>query len=256
MVMTQVLRGSPFWARQIVLRYDEAARLAEIRIRYQEGLAKTAKGESLLEQLSEGAAGAPEAFGAPWTALWSDLKGRREQALLVRWQDDSTIRTYQRDAGGTEVILTDRAEAEAGKPLGPWLFLAAGPVGCKLGDSRETVHQVLKAPVAASAGGDVHRQPSDSPYEMVLVWYRDGKVSRIMGVHRARPSSDEREVPALLSQVWGRNLDSLGFVRRQEGERGPIAGSYYWHDDRTRVHSFVQSSDQGPRLMTEWLAWN
>jgi hypothetical protein len=255
MLMSPVLRGSPHWARQLVLRYDAADRLAEVRLRYQEGLAKTARGESLLEQLREGKPGAPEAFPAPWNALWSDQKGSRAAAVLLRWQDDATIRTYQRDAWCSEVVLTDRAAADAGKPLGPWLFLAAGPVGCQLGDTREAVQQALKAPVAASGGADVHRQPASSPYEMALVWYRAGKVSRIIAVHRARPGSDESAAAAAISQVWGRNLDSLGFVRRQEGERGTIAGSYFWHDDRTRINTFVQTSEQGARLMTEWLPW-
>jgi hypothetical protein len=90
---------------------------------------------------------------------------------------------------------------------------------------------------------------------MLLVWYRAGKVERIVAVHRARPTGKEKDAPTELGQVWGRDIDNLGFLRRQEGERGQVVGSYFWHDDRSRVESFVQNTDQGPRLMTDWRRW-
>jgi hypothetical protein len=247
-------KGTPFWARQIILRYDGADRLAEVRLRYQEGLAPARKGETLPEKLSEGA-GEPESLPARWAGLWGDLPASRARAAEVRWQDDLTIRTYQRDAGGAEVILTDRAQADAGKPLPPLAFIAPGVAGCRLGADREAVAAALKAPVGKSGGADVHRPRAGSPYGVILVWYRAGKASRIVAVDRAPPPGGENPVAAALGRAWARNLDELGFTRRQEGRRGRVAGSYYWHDDVTRVEAFVQTSDEGAQVVTEWRSW-
>jgi hypothetical protein len=249
------VKGVPFWARQIILRYNARDQLAEVRVRYEEELAPTPKGESLLEKLSDTKAGAPETVPASWLGLWSDLPRSRGKAGEVRWQDDLTTRTYKRDTGGAEVILTDRGSEDAGKPLGLLAFITPGLSGCRLGDTKEAVVAALKAPVTKSGSADVYRLPPRSPYEMALVWYRDGKVVRIIAVDRTRPASDDRGIAAALSGAWGRNLDELGFIRRQEGARGDVAGSYFWHDDVTRVQAFVQTADDGARLMTEWRAW-
>jgi hypothetical protein len=252
-ILSNPLKGSLRWARQILLRY-ERDRLAEVRLRYHEGLAPARKSDTLLVQLSAGGAGAPETVSASWTGLWTGLP-RPGRVVEMRWQDDLTIRTYQRDASGSEVVLTDRAPADAGKPLGPLAYIDAGVDGCRLGDTKAQVKTALKGPAASSGGADVHGQPADSPYEMLLVWYAGGKVSRILAVHRTRPKTQERDIVAALSQAWGRNVAGLGAIRRHEGERGHVLGSYFWHDDRTRVETFVQNDDQGARLMTEWRAW-
>ncbi len=60
-IVNTPLKGSVFWARHIVLRYKND-RVAEIRLRYQEGLARARKSETLMEQLEEGKAGAPKVF--------------------------------------------------------------------------------------------------------------------------------------------------------------------------------------------------
>jgi hypothetical protein len=252
-ILSNPLKGSLRWARQILLRYDRE-RLAEVRLRYHEGLAPARKGDTLLEQLSAGGAGAPEMVPASWAGLWTGLP-RPGRAVEMRWQDDLTIRTYQRDASGSEVVLTDRAAAHAGKPLGPLAYIERGVEGCRLGDTKVQVKTALKAPAASTGGADVHGQPADSPYEMLLVWYAGGKVSRILAVHRTRPKTQERDIVAALSQAWGRDVAGLGAIRRHEGERGHVLGSYFWHDDRTRVETFVQNDDQGARLMTEWRSW-
>jgi hypothetical protein len=258
-IFTNPIKGVPFWARQIFLRYAND-RLAEVRLRYHEGLAPSRRGQTLLELLSTRDTGAPETIPARWNGLWSGLP-RPGRAVEMRWQDDLTVRTYQRDGSGSEVILSDRTAADTGKSLGPLAFIEPGVDGCRLGDTREQVRKALKAPVAVSGGADVHGQPADSPYEMILVWYVKGKdpksakVFRIIGVHRTRPKTQERDVAAALSQAWGRDVGGLGALRRQEGERGHILGSYFWHDDRIRVEIYVHNDDQGARLMTEWRAW-
>jgi hypothetical protein len=252
-VLNEPVRGAVFWARQIIVRYA-GDKVVEVRLRYQEGLAAPRKGGSLLEQLSADKAGAPEPLPASWTGLWASLP-RPGKPVAVRWQDDITVRTYQRDTSGSEVVLTDRVTAQGSKRLGPLAFIAAGVPGCKLGDTKEQVRTALKAPAAVSGGADVHRLPGNSPYEMVLVWYADGKVSRLLAVHRARPGTREEDVATALSQAWGLDVAGLGAVRRQEGERGRVLGSFFWHDDRTRVEAFVQIDDQGARVITEWRPW-
>jgi hypothetical protein len=251
-VLTNPLNASPYWARQILVRYDDN-KVAEIRVRYQEGLARAKKSQTLLATLGKGKAGAPQALPPAWLALWTDLPRNRAQAVQLRWEDDLTVCTYQKDSGGTEVVWTDRA---AGGRLGPLAWVKSGVPGCKLGDTAKAVRKVLNDPFAHSRGAEVYRQPADSPFEMALVWFTDGKASRILGVHRARPGNKEKEALRALNQAWGSAIDELGFICRQEGERGSVQASYYWHDDRTRVETFVQTTEQGPRLMTEFRAWS
>jgi hypothetical protein len=254
-ILTTPTKGTPYWARQIVLRYDDSDRLAEVRLRYQTGLSTVRKGESLAERLSE-AGGAPQVAPGSWEGLWSDLPRSRAKVTELRWQDDATICTARHDAGSAEVTWTDRAQADAGKPLPPLEIILTGVKGCRLGYGKEEVHKALRGPASVSGGAEVYGQPADSPYEMLLVWYEAGKVTRIVAVHRDRPASGaEKDVPVTLSQVWGQDIDNLGFIRRQEGERGQVAGAYFWHDDRSRVQTFVQNTDQGTRLMTEWRRW-
>ena len=152
------------------------------------------------------------------------------------------------------MVWTDRGKDDAGLP--PLAFVKSGVAGCKLGDTQEAVRALLKAPVSTSRGADVHRQPASSPYEMALVWYENGKVSRIVAVHRVRPGEEDRDVAPALRKVWGSNIDELGEIRREGGQHGQISGSYYWHDDCTRVETFVQTTDQGARLMTDIRAWS
>jgi hypothetical protein len=249
-ILSNPLNGSTYWARQILLRYDDD-RVTEIRVRYHEGLAPARKGEALLERLNEGKAGAPEAVHPNWAGLWTGM-AHPGKPVEWRWQDDLTIRTYRRDAGGSEVVLTDRASADAGKPLGPLAFIQSGVPGCRIGETRVAVRTALKEPAATSAGADIYRQPANSPYDRLLVWYVAGKVSRIVAVHRAKPGKTDVQIATALSQAWGRDVAGLGYIRRQEGAHGHVRLSYFWHDERTRVETFVQEDDQGARLMTDW----
>jgi hypothetical protein len=172
--------------------------------------------------------------------------------VLYRWQDDLTVRTCQRDAGGSEVVLRVRSGPD--EPA-PWQFLPAGLPGCSLGDRRESVEAAWKGPATTSGGASVYRQPAKSPYKMVLVWYRADRVNRILAVHRGDVETDTKSVGANLQRVWGRNFDALGAVRRQEGKHGSVLGSYFWHDDRTRVQTFVRLEEDDGRLLTEWREW-
>ena len=77
MVLTTPTKGVPFWARQIILRYNREDRLAEVRLRYREGLAPARKGEALRDTLNEGQAGAPEGRRRPGRSCGATCRGPR-----------------------------------------------------------------------------------------------------------------------------------------------------------------------------------
>jgi hypothetical protein len=245
--------GTAFWARQVWVRFGADSRVAEVRLRYETGL--PGRGPTLLKTLQAGRQGAPEAVEAEWGGLWAD-RPRARKPIKYRWQDDVTILTYQADAGGVEVRLRDRpAEAPDGVSLPPLKFCPRGVGAWVLGAGREEVHKASVAAPGLTGGAEVYAAPADSPYEALMVWYEKAKAARVVAVHRARPGMAAREVTGALQQAWARDLDRLGFVRRQEGKKGTVLGAYFWHDDRTRVQTFVQDTEKGPRVFTEWRPW-
>jgi hypothetical protein len=242
-----------YWARQLIVRFEED-RVAEIRVLYQEGPGiPERKAPTLPETLQKDGAGKPESVPAEWAGLWADLV-KKPKAVKSRWQDDRTVRTFQRDAGGAEVVLLDRpADRPQGVELPPLEVCPCGVERCSLGDSRDAVHSAWRT--VESGGADVFRLPASSPYEFAMAWYEAGKVSRIVAGHRHRPGADPKEVAAALQKAWRRDFDRLGFVCRQEGAQGAVLGRYGWHDDRTRVQTWVQDTESGPRTFTEWRRW-
>ncbi len=253
-VLTAPDKNAPVWARQVLVRYDQG-KVSEVRVRYQTGPGRARKGDSMLERLSDAKAGAPESLPPRWNGLWSDLPtpGR---IVYQRWRDDQTVRTYQQDAGGIEVVWMDRRPGEDNLEPPAWQFLERGAPSCRLDDPRSALEATLGGPAAHAGDAAVYRQPASSPYEMVLVWYDGGRVSRLQAVHRARPAGVKpQDVAQALATAWGRQVDKLGFVCRQEGEEGKVLGAYYWHDDRVRVETLVRQEEQGPRLLTEWRYW-
>jgi hypothetical protein len=247
-------RTASHWARQLLVRY-RAGKVSEIRVRYQTGLAKAKKGESLLERLSDAKAGAPESLTPSWNGLWADLP-HPGKIVYQSWRDDRTVRTYQQDAGGIEVTWLDRAALDDSLTATPWQFVERGVPGCGLDDKRAAVEAALRGPATSSGDAAVYRLPATSLYEMALVWYEGDRVSRILAVHRQRPGGTQpKEVEQALSAAWGRTVDALGFICRQEDDRGKVLGSYFWHDDRVRVETFVRQDDEGLRLLTEWRYW-
>ena len=169
------------------------------------------------------------------------------QVGLCRWQDDLTVRTYQRDAAAGEVVLRDRSGKDEnpsgypqpGRPVVPWET------------ARSKVEAVLKGTGDAGSEAFVYRQPKTSPYAMIQVWFTNGKVSRVMGIHRGKSSVQPNEVADTLRKAWSRDLDGLGALRRQESRRGPLMGAYFWHDDRTRIQTVVRRDGDSGRVMTE-----
>lgn len=242
----------PYWARQVLVRFADE-KVSEVRVRYLEGLAEAKKGEALREQLdADPKAGAGQVLPGPWAGLWADVSSAGGE--LVRWQDDQTIRTYQRDAGGSEV--TWRARGEKDEAAAPWLFVTAGPGGLGVGATRKALEAAWGKPATKSDTADVFRMTEKSGYEMALVWFDGDRAARVLAVHRGRLSGEQPEqVSKALLQAWGRDVDGLGVVRRETGRRGDVLGALYWHDDVVRVRTFVQAEDGGPRQLTEWRAW-
>lgn len=246
------------WPRQLFVRFGTDNRVAEIRVRYQEipPALGTQPAPTLLDTLRAKLDGASESPPAPWAGLWTDLPARK-QPVSYRWQDDVTCFTYQRDAGGSEIVLRDLTHPSETLPKEPLQFCRRGVEGCSLGDSQAEVRKRWNVhnPMLVGNGAEVLGLPANSPYDALLVWYENDKVSRVIARHRQPTLRKTSEVVAALQQAWGADLDRLGFIRRQDDSVGPVVHSYGFHDDRTRVRLFGQETDDGIRLFTEWREW-
>jgi hypothetical protein len=110
-------------------------------------------------------------------------------------------------------------------------------------------------PPTVSNGAVVLSEPPTSPYDVLLVWFDKGRVSRIIARHRARGPVPAAEVGAALQAAWTQDFDHLGYVRRVEGQAGQVHAAYDWHDDSTRVRTFAQDTEDGVRLFTEFRDW-
>ncbi len=250
--------SATYWPRQLFVRFGADNRVAEVRVRYQEGPhAPGPNAPSLLDTLKKKTNAAPDTQPAPWAGLWTDLPTRKPP-VLHRWIDDETVWTYQHDQGGSEVVLRDcPADQPLGVELPPLLFCSRGVEGCTLGDSRADVRKrwnLGKPPLAAN-GAEVMALPATSPYDVLLVWYDNDKVSRLIARHREPKNLKFEEVGAALQRAWSADFDHLGYVRRQDSARGQVLGAYSWNDDRTRVRIFAQDTEEAMRLFTEWREW-
>ena len=166
--------------------------------------------------------------------------------------------TYQKDSGGSEVALRDcPLEQPTGVQLPPLRFCSRGVEHCVLGDALDEVrkHWQVTKPLLAANEAEVLVPPAKSPYDAVLVWYENDKVSRVMARHRQPKTLKPREIGAALQKTWAADIDHLGFLRRQDGPLGQVLQAYCWNDDRTRVRIFAQETVAGLRLFTEWRTW-
>jgi hypothetical protein len=234
-----------YWARQLLVRFADG-KVSEIRIRFVE-----AGGQEHLKTLNaDPKVGVGDEASADWAGLWADRPDDKVAKWV--WRDDRTERTYQRDGGGSEV--TWRA---AGSAAGPWRFVTSGPApGIGVGSKKEQFVSAWGSVATMTGAAEVYRQPAKSPYEMVMVWFDGDKATRVIGVHRAKPSGDSTEqVNAALQKAWGQDAGGLGFIRRQVGRHANVLGGMYWHDDAVRVQTFVQDGEGGLRQMTEWRSW-
>jgi len=238
--------------RQLWVRFGPNDRVAEIRVRYVEGPGKP----SLYDWLRRDRHGEPEVVASKWAGLWTDL-GKKGSAARYRWRDDLTILTYERDGGGSEVALRDcPLEHPNGVPLPPLQYCWRGVDNCRLGDARADVLKHWPGELTTTPDGAlVLGQPTTSAYDLVLVWFDNDRVSRVVAQHRAKGMLNDSDVPRLLQDAWSRDVDHLGVIRRQEAPQGQLLQGYGWHDDVTRVRIFGQDTANGPRLLTEWRDW-
>ncbi len=257
------------WAKQMFVRFapGEGGRVAEIRVRYQEGPAAPGpQTPGLLDHLRRPPNGEPETLVSAWNDIWTDLPAKKFKPVLYRWLDDRTVMTFERDAAGSEVTIRDcPLEQPLGRPLPPLQFCSRGLPGLPLGDGRAAVLQqwkIEKPPTNADGSVDLGEGPADSPYDAVTVWFDKDKVARIVARHRAKAGLQKSEVAAGLQEFWSSNVDRLGIVRRTDtvgsadsavSQRLP---SWGWHDDRTRVRCFGTDTEGGARLLTEWREWS
>src|SRR5579883_52314 len=258
LVLNEPPATATYWPRQLFVRFGADNRVAQIRVRYQEGpQVPGPKTPGLLDTLRGKPNGAPESLTPTWTGLWTDLSPRK-QPVFYRWLDDVTCLTYQRDSGGSEVILRDcPADKPEGVELPPLLFCRRGVHGCVLGDRQSDVRKRWRVsrPLLASNGAEVLAMPANSPYDALLVWYENDKVSRLIARLREPKPHKPQEAGAALQEAWAEDLDHLGFIRRQDGTLGQVLESYGFHDDRIRVRLFAQETQEGIRLFTEWREW-
>jgi hypothetical protein len=247
-----------FWPRQLFIRFGSDNRVAELRVRYQDGPhAATKENPCLFEMLRKKAKSAPASLPASWAGLWTDLRTTKPP-VQYRWLDDTTSLTYQHDTGGSEVTLREcPADKPTGIELPPLAFCDRGVVGCSLGDALADVRKrwQISKPLLAGNGAEVLTLPANSPYDVLLVWYEGNKVSRLIARHREPRTVNFEQIGAALQQAWAQNFDRLGYVRRRNGARGQVLQSYGWHDDQTRVRIFAQDTEDGTRLFTEWREW-
>src|SRR5262249_10957911 len=137
-VMNTPPNSATSWLRQVLLRFDRSDRLSEIRLRYQFGPAVPRKGESLLDVLNSGKAGAGEAMPARWDGLGAALP-RAGRTASSRWRDDYTVRIYSEDAEGAEMVLLDRPAGSTVLEPKPWRFVSRGVKGASVGDTKQAV---------------------------------------------------------------------------------------------------------------------
>jgi hypothetical protein len=247
--------GVRFWAGQVIIRFGPGDLVAEIRVRYQDGMTG-GKSPTLLQSLEAGNAGKPAPDTPDWTGLWTDQPGKKSITRL-RWQDDLTIMTYQEDGGSVEVIRRDRPPAKPeGIDLPPLTLITPGFEKCQLGMTRAEIQKAQKTRTDTTTGADSFRLASTSPYEFATVEYgKDDRVVRILAGHRAGSKADPADASKAIQAAWARNLDRLGLVRWQDASRTPTLAAWFWHDDRVRVQIFAQENGENARLFTEWRSW-
>jgi hypothetical protein len=201
--------------------------------------------------------GAMAELPGPEDAAWADLPPRSPAAVLCRWHDDLTVLSVQRDAGGVEVTLRDcPPDQPAGVALPPLECLPRGPEDLQLGHMREQVLRRFNAGSAsARSDGSVALTPLKAgAYDGYLVWFDQDRVARIVARHTQDGAAQgPADMGRVLMQTWGREGQSLGWVRRQDVLPNGLLHGLGWHDDRTRIRlSWQENNDGTARAYTEW----
>lgn len=146
--------GGLVW-QELEARFDADKKVAEVRFRFRDGSGKAGAVARKLETFKQ-KYGAPQVLPAPWATVWS----ARGKAVLYRWQDDTTVVTWQQDGSGVELTVRDCPAAHpAGVPLPPLTVLARPrrlPPGRRSHRCAGPVHPSeagpARRPLAADAG--------------------------------------------------------------------------------------------------------
>jgi hypothetical protein len=241
-------------AREIAALFDGAGRVVEVIARYQSGSGPA--GLAKIEGSLEKRAGAPETTAGPWAQIWSDLPKRKPAPVLRRWQDDITLLTCQQDGSGIELRLRDCPVAhEEGAPAPALAYLPRGPEDCLLGTTREALFRQWKVTKPTTSNGALVLAPrAGSPYDALLVWFKDNRVSQIVARHRTKASSTPAQAAAVVSAAWGQEGRKLGLPWRQDFAENNTVQGWTTQDDVTRVRIFWQQrdSDGMRQVFTEW----
>lgn len=247
-------RGSLAVPRQVFVRFDGNSKVGEVRVRFEElGAGSQKRGvRDLLDGLQRQGGSGVEG-PAPWSALWPD-----RSATLRTWRDDLTVVTYQADAAGAEVSVRDcPPDRPEGVELPPLEYLPRGPESCSLGTTRDELFRKwnVQQPVTTADGAVVLHPAKGSPYDVLLVYFTDGKAERILARHaQDKPLPVQPAALAtVLRDTWGRELRTLGWPRRQDLGLGGAVQALSFHDERTQVKLFWQDDSKGkPSVFTEW----
>lgn len=242
--------------REILARFDTSGKLAELRVRYVDGLA--AKGRDPLTELTR-TCGASRQGPAPSAVVWADLPRAAQAPILHQWQDDLSSLTCKREGGVTEVILRDRpVDSSADKGLPLLEYLVRGPTSCVLGMNRTDLFRQwnVTTPKTLEDGAVVLTPSTPRPYDALMVWFENERVVRIVARNTADGwAATTAQLAQSVSEAWGRDLKQLGWPARQEMTPQGILQGLGWYDGLTRQRIFWQDHDgASPRVYTEWKA--
>lgn len=247
-------KGATITPRQVLVRFAPDGKAGEVRVRFQDvaGQGRPRGTKDLLDGLTK-RHGAGLEGTSPWAPVWPDRK-----PVLYAWRDDLTVLTCQTDGAIAEVAVRDcPVEQPEGVSLPPLTYLPPGPESCLLGEARGELLRKwnVKQPLTTSDGALVLAGPKGSPYEVLLVYFADDKVQRVVAKHRQeKPLSPQpQHLASALSDAWGQELRTIGWPRREDvNSYGHLQGLGF-HDERTVVKLFWQDDSRGkPSLFTEW----
>ncbi len=218
--------------RMIFARFDDAGRLAALRVRYADHPSnKPGTLRKKLEAL-QAAHGSGEVVSLP-ASLGADLPARKGPAASMQiWQDDTTLLSCTSDAGSLEITLSNCPPEHAdGVPLPPFAFLAPGPDEVSLGSTRSELLAKGAAPFETAL---LLKSKAGSPFDSILVWFDQERATRIVARYRANAVNEPAKH---LQEAWARDVRQVGWPWRQDLAAGQPQ-SWTTFDARTRYRLF------------------
>src|SRR5262249_27500118 len=153
---------------------------------------------------------------------------------------------------GLELRLRDCPAAhEDGAPVPALSFLPRGPENCVLGTGKDALLKQWKITRPTIAEGAVVLAPkASSPFDALLVWFKDDRVVQIIARHKAKGNLTPAQAASAVRTAWGQEGRNLGLPWRQDfGEENALQG-WTTQDDLTRVRIFWQRrNSDGARVV-------